>query len=198
MKEIFLTFFTTVALVAVAASLFLNTILGVFGWTATSIDTMHNLKASHQVVERMKKRHDQKKLKATRKFTKRAAKRVASTALAAATVGTVAVALTMTSLEVSDYCEEKQVLQEDDNILYGTQIEFDLEECIEEGKEESKVILSQLKNSSVKAVSSAFNSTVQYSAENWAAIKKACLQALQSKGEAAADLWDTAKSWLMK
>jgi len=146
----------------------------------------------------MKKRHSQKKLNVSRKFAKKSTKRVATTALAAATVGTVAVAVAMASLEVDDYCEEKKELQDDANILYVTDVEFDIEQCIEEGKEDSKAILQELKESSVTAVSNAFDETMKYGGEKWAAIREACVDAFQTTGEAAGELWDGTMSWLME
>lgn len=111
-------------------------------------------------------------------------------------MGTVAVAVTMISLEVADYCEEKQQLQEDANILYGTQTEFDLQQCIEGGKEDSRRLFNQPKNSSVKAVRNVFTSKADFSADRWAAIKEANIQALQTTGKAASSVWDAAISWV--
>jgi predicted small secreted protein len=196
-KTILLTFSVTLAATALAASLFLNTILGVVGLTATSISALQNLKNSQLITERMKKRHVQKKIKTTKRFATRSGKRVASTALAAATIGTVAVVATMTYLEVSNYCEDKQDLQQDANILYGTDVEFDLDQCVKEGEEDSKRILSEVKEQSIETASNAFDNTVQYSAEKWAAIKTASMQALQASGDGASELWDSTKSWLV-
>lgn len=196
-KTILLTFSITLSTVTLIAYLFLNTILGAFGLTATTIDALQNLKSSHFVAQQMKMRHKQRKLKATKRFAARSGKRVASTALAAATIGTVAVITTMTYLEVSDYCEEKQDLQEDANILYGTKVEFDFDQCVEEGKEDSKRIMSEAKQYSIETASTAFDSTVRYSAEKWAVIKDATMQTLQSTGEGASELWDSTKSWLV-
>ncbi len=190
MKTIFFTFTITVAVIALTFTLFMNTILGLFGLAATSVKTMQQLKASRTIVEKMKTRHHQKKLKLTKRLAKRSSKRVASTA----TIGAVAVAVTMTSLEMADYCEEKEPLQEDENVLNGTAIEFDLDQCLEEAKKESKEILNDLKDSSVAAVSKAFNSTVEFSADKWAAIKEAGIQALQSTG----NIWDTTRSQILE
>ena len=85
-KTIFFTFTATMAVVTLVATLFLNTILGAFGLAATSIETLQNLKTSQQIVKRMKTRQAQKKLKVTKRFAKRPAKRIASAAVAAATV----------------------------------------------------------------------------------------------------------------
>ena len=196
-KPILLTFSITISAIALAGYLFLNTILGAFGLTATSIEAMQSLKSSQLITERMQKRHTQKKLKSAKRFASRSGKRVASTALAAVTIGTVAVVTTMTYLEISDYCEEKQDLQEEANVLYGTDVVFDLDQCIKEGKDDSERILSEVKEYSIETTSSAFDKTVQYSAEKWAAIKDASMQALQSTGEGASALWDSTKSWLV-
>jgi hypothetical protein len=198
MKAILLTFSVTLTAIALAASLFFNTLLGAFGLTMTSIDALQNLKTSQLVAERMKKRHEEKKIKTTKKYATRASKRVASTALAAATIGTVAVVATMTYFEITDYCEEKQDLQEDANILYQTEVTFDFDQCIQEGKKDSVTIMSEVKESSITMVSSALNDISQYSINKWADVKDASLQALQSTGNGAGVLWDSITSWLVE
>jgi hypothetical protein len=198
MKTILLTISATLVITVFAATLFLNTILGAFGLVSTSIQSLQSLKTSHQVVEKMKKRHNQKKLNVSKKFAKKSTRRVASTALAAATVGTVAVAVTMVTFEVVDYCEEKKELQINGNLLYGTNVEFGIERCFEEGKEDSKTILQESMDSSVVAVSNAFDETAKYSGEKWAAIREASVEAFQSTGEAARDLWDATYSWVIQ
>jgi hypothetical protein len=168
MKATFLTFSATLAVVTMAASFFFfNSILGALGLVALPAGELLELKASQKIVEKIKERHNHKKVDASKRISKRAAKKVASTAAAAATVGTVAVAATTASLEVADYCEEKASLQEDENILYGTEASFGLEQCIEEGKEDSKVIMAELKSSSIEAVSNAFNAASEYSSQFW-------------------------------
>ncbi|MEH6823724.1 MAG: hypothetical protein V7629_07455 [Motiliproteus sp.] len=196
MKTIFYTFSATLGLIALIGTLFLNTILGVFGLAATSVDVLQRLSASQRVVEQMQSRHQHKKLQAAKRLATKAPRRVASTALAAATIGTVAVVMTVTSLEVADYCEAKRVLQEDENLLYATAVEFDLEQCFEEGKEESKAILTELKNSSISAVSDAFSGTSEYSEEVWSAIRQAGLHGLYSGSAAVEAWWDDARRWL--
>lgn len=190
MKTLLLTLFATLSVVALLGSLFLNTLLGAFGLVATSTELLQRLTVSQRVVEQMRSRHQQKKLQLTKRLSTKASRRVASTALAAATIGTVAVAMTVTSLEIADYCEQKEALQEDENILYGSAIEFDLEQCFEEGAEESKAILSELQRSSVSAVADAFAAASDYSAAIWLAIKQAGMQALSSGTAAAEGWWD--------
>lgn len=170
MKTILLTFSATLAAVSMAGYLFLTPLLGAFGLAATSIDRLQELVASKQIVDRVKRRHQQKRLVVSKKFARKSSRRVASTALAAVTVGTVAVAVTTMSLEVADYCEEKAALQEEANILYGTDDTVDMERCFEEGKQDSKALFVELRTSSADAVSNAFEATANYSAEKWDAV----------------------------
>jgi len=196
MKTIFFTFTTTVAALAFAANLFLNSILGAFGLVATSVDNLTKLQSSQHVVEKMKTRHKAKKREVTKNFAKKSSKKVASTALAAATIGTVAVVVTMASIEVTDYCEDKKSLQEDANILYGTEDEFDFDRCLEEGKEESKIMIDEIKLSTMESVNAAMDSTVEYSNEQWLAIKEASAKAYESSEVATNELWNSLKQWI--
>jgi len=196
MKTIFLTFTTTVAALTFAASLFLSTVLGAFGLAVSSVESLAQLQSSQKVVEKMKTRHKAKKLDVTKNFAKRSAKKIASTALAAATIGTVAVVVTVASIEVADYCEEKKSLQEDYNILYETTAEFDFDQCIKEGKEESKIVLDEIKNSTISSANAAIDSTVEYSNEQWLAIKEASANAYKSSEMATNELWFSLKEWM--
>lgn len=195
-KTIFLTFSLTLTAVGLAASLFLNSILGVFGLAATTVGALSSLQASQQIVEKVKQRHLRKKARMSKRFVKRSGKRVASAALAAATVGTVAVAVAMTSMEISDFCEQKKDLQKDANLLYGTNVAFDLERCIEESQGDARAILSEATDTVTQTVGDAFDKTGEYSREAWANVKQATGDALDSTSKALSDIWESAKSWL--
>lgn len=195
MKTIFTTVTVTLGVVYVSAHLFLNSILGVFNLIATPIDTYQEMMTAQQVVDKMKKRHATKKSNAAKKLGKRASKRVGASVLAAATIGTIAVAITATSMEISDYCEAKEELQDDENILNGTQVVFDMGICRDEGEKDAKRILDEVKSSSIQAVTNAMDSTAAYSAEKWEAIKQASMAAATSASEYTAELWDSTKSW---
>ncbi|MFT7235845.1 MAG: hypothetical protein ACI9QV_001431 [Methylophagaceae bacterium] len=160
MKAIFLTFTTTIAVACFGASLFLNSILGAFGLVSTSIDTFSDLKASHLVMEKMKIRHQIKQQNITKKLAKRSSRRVASASLAAATLGTVAVAVTMTGFELHDYCEGQASLQIDSNILYGTNGNVDFDACIDKSQDDSLRILNDVKQSAYDTVNEAMHSAV--------------------------------------
>ncbi len=97
-----------------------------------------------------------------------------------------------------DYCEEKDEFQKDSNILYGTNINFDLKKCLEDGAEDSRTILDEVKNSATAAVSEAMQATATYCGEKWDAIKDAGIQAFQLSNEATGELWGSTISWLNK
>ena len=198
MKKILLSICSTLAIISMVFSLFLNTILGVFGLAATSVQSLQKLKASQEVVQRMTKRHETKKLKASKKIVKRAGKRIGAAAFAAATVGTVAVAAIVTGLEITDYCDEKEELQNDANILYGTDVEFNNRQCVAQAKDDSIAIYYELKSSSSTAVSTAFQKTSEYSAENWRCLVEASRESIDSTKEVTSSLVDRAKTWLSK
>jgi Na+/glutamate symporter len=155
-KTIFWSVSVTLATIALATSLFLNSILGVFGLAATSIETLQQLRSSQQVVEQLKHRHQKNKASVSKKLVKRSSKRIGATVLAAATVGTVAVAATVVGLEVADYCEERQSLHEAESILYGTDEVFDMKQCIDEGKEELVGLLVDARDASMGSLLNTF------------------------------------------
>jgi len=177
-------------------NVFLNSILGAFGLVTTSVETLNKLQASQQIVEQMKTSNKAKKLKATKTFAKRSTSRVASGSLAAATIGTVAVAVTMVSFEVYDYCDEQKAIQDDANILYGTSDDFNFEQCLEQGQQDSKQILIDVKDSASESVTAAFDSTVEYTSEKWAELKESSNQAFKATEEVRSELMDFAKELL--
>lgn len=189
------TFSLTIMAVAMAATLFLNSILGAFGLVSTSLDNLHNLRESKQIVSKMKDRHKTRKANVSRKFVRKSGRKAASTAIAASTIGTVAVVLTVASLEVVDYCDEKKELLDEENILYGTGNTFDYDACLTEGKEESRKIIESVKNDLSTTVTSAWEDTRKFSNEKWEEIKISSMDALSSTAESAGELWDSLREW---
>ena len=195
LKTIFITITTTLAAVALAANLFLNSLLGAFNLAVIPVATLAQLQASQRIVDAMKARHFRKKALVSKRFIKRAGKRVASTALAAATVGTIAVAAAMTTAEASDYCNQKAELQEQGNILFGTDNEFDLEQCIQKSTDDAKAILAEAKATVTSRISSAFDTARRYSRQIWASVKAATSNAIDYTESASTNLWNSATSW---
>ncbi|MBQ0724479.1 MAG: hypothetical protein KBT50_01700 [Cycloclasticus sp.] len=197
-KTMLLTVSVTSIIIFLSVWLFLNSLLATFGLAATSIHTLKNLYASQSVVNQMKQRHQVKKRNLTTAFTKRSAKKIASTALAAATIGTVAVAITMVSLEVSDYCEQKKSLHEDETILYATDSTFDFDQCIHDGQEDSKRLWQQVMESTNNSVNQALNAPIELSDQAWLGIKQAFQRAINTTNQASNDLWESTQHWLSR
>lgn len=63
-------------------------------------------------MQKMQSRHKSKSANVSKRFVKRSGKKLAITAVSAATIGIVAVIGTLTYLEISQYCDEKRVLNE--------------------------------------------------------------------------------------
>ncbi|RLW63869.1 MAG: hypothetical protein B6D73_13820 [gamma proteobacterium symbiont of Stewartia floridana] len=197
-KTILITASSTIAALALISSIFYNSMLGVFGLAVTSISTLETLQASHSLTEKIRANHKKKKKGLHKRFVKKSGKRVASGALAAATIGTTAVAITMTSFEIMNYCEKLEELQIEANILHGTAFQFDYSQCFEDASDETKSILTSLKNSSVAAVFEAMQATANYSSDKWAIVKSSSMQLINTTRGSASSLWDSSIEWLLK
>lgn len=182
-KVIFLTVTATFAALSLAFTLFMNTILGAFGLVTTSLDTYNNMKDSQAVVERMRERHEVKKAEVSKNFVKKSSKKVASTVAAAATVGTVGVAMTAVTFEVSSYCDSQKSLNDDYNLLYGANEEFNFKKCLVSGKEEYVELVNEVKESAKQSLSEAVETSVEFSKEKWANLKAQVTTTTEAGGE---------------
>ncbi|TYK64349.1 hypothetical protein [Colwellia echini] len=142
-KSVISTFSVTMVSLLLIGKLFFSSLLGVFGYAALPIAELSKLKASQQVVDKLKTNHKAKKTKTTTKFAKRTGKKVGAIAISAATIGTVAVIGTLTYIELNEYCEEKRELINEENILYNTNLTFDFNICMEQAKSESSLIADE-------------------------------------------------------
>jgi len=193
-KTIFYTFFATIAAVTLSTALLWNSVLNSFGFEVIPLGRLHALHASQRKVDQMKEHHKNKRLKTTKKLTERSTKRVASTALASATIGTTAVVGTVIAFEIDAYCAEKKSLQDEANILDGTDIPFDFRQCATEAEQDTHVILTELKNSTNEKISNAINVATDYSAAKWSSVKEVTIHAMQSTGNASTMIWDKINS----
>jgi len=194
-KVIIITISSTVAVGFLLASMFLNSILGVFGLVSTSMSTFNNLQESKRVMNLVKKRHNQKKLNMSKKFVKRSSKKVVSSAVSAATIGTAAVVVTVAGLEVVDYCEDKKELNEDENILFTMNNEFDYSACVNDAQNDSTEIIVSIKNEFPKVVDSAWESTKAISVDTWLAAKNTAENAWVSTSDDANEALETLVGW---
>jgi hypothetical protein len=166
-KVIFTSITATLIVISLVASIFLKSILGVFGLAYTSIESIHNLQASKQIIDKVKKRHKSKKLNASKKFISRSSKKIASAAVTAATIGTAGVVITVAALEVYDYCEDKKELNEDGNILFNANHQFDYSQCLADAKKTSNKILISVKKTAPEMVYSVWENTKNISEQTW-------------------------------
>lgn len=195
LKAIIITVFLTVSAIGMMISLLFKSFLGTFGFAVTSLDTLNNLRQSQYIVEKMKSRHESKKVRATKRFINKSGKKVAATALAASTIGTAAAVITVASFEVDDYCQEKRELQDDENILLGTDSPFDFNRCVEEAHNDSKKIVQDTMKDFSETVSTKVS---QVSKETWKKIRLITQNTFESSEVVANDLWESLQSLLEK
>ncbi len=205
MKKIVASISVTLVVVTFVLSVFLNGILGLFGLAFTSVEALADLKKSSSVVKNLKERHKKKKVNISKRFVKRTGKKVASTAVAAATVGTAAVVVTVATLEAHEYCDDKRELLKDENLLYQNEKEFDYEYCLEEAKNDSQQIVMDIMEEAPKIVSAAWGktkdlsdnawvNTKDFSSNAWESTKSAGSSAWRSAAVSTSNLWDSLNS----
>ena len=144
----------------------------------------------------MKKRHKTKKLGVSKKYVKRSSKKIASSAVAAATIGTAGVVITIAGLEVYDYCEDKEELNEDENILYSKNEEFNYSECLTATSEDSKKIIYSVKEAVPKLVGEAWEDTKNISSDTWESTKEMSAVAWDASLVILEGIWKAFTGWI--
>ena len=199
-KVILTTISATAVIIFFVASFFLNSILGLFNLATIPLSLLPEFYQSKQIVknlkaDKVKLKNNNKALKATnsahrkkinaikerhkikdsnapKKFAKRSGKKITSSAFAAATIGTVGVIFTVAGLEVHDYCEDKQELLKDENILFDTNKKFDYKICLDEATKDSEKIITLIKESSSEAIKNSWSKTKYISQKQWQQVKE--------------------------
>jgi len=184
MKAVLSTLMLTGFTAFIAFKFFFASILSLFGYAALPIEQMSKLAHSKKIVQKMQTRHKTKNANASKRFIKRSGKKVAITAVSAATIGTVAVIGTLTYLEISQYCEEKRVLNDDANILFDTNTKFDMQACLEQGKQDSAHFANE-----------AWQSVKSSSDEIWDDIEKTSDELLDPSRKVTAELFESIDLW---
>ena len=121
--------------------------------------------------------------------------------MAAAAPGLLAVGavfVTMTSLEVADYCEDKRELMKDADALDGTLTQFDNNQCALEAKRDVKIMMDEARRSSDVVIRNALDETAGYGESKWTQLKALSMRAMQTTEQAAEALWDAVKRPLVK
>ena len=188
-KVILMSISATLLVVVFITSMFLNSILGVFGLASTSIETLNNLQESKQIIDKVKKRHKTKKSNMSKKFLKRSSRKITASAVSAASIGTAAVVITVMSLEMLDYCDDKKELQDNENILFNKTNSFNYSECMKEAQKDSSAMILSAKQAFPKMVANSWDSTKNISGSAWEATKATSVQAWLSTKTIGSDTW---------
>jgi hypothetical protein len=148
------------------------------------IESLNGLTHAKKIVQKMQHRHQAKSANISKRFIQRSGKKIAVTAVSAATIGTVAVIGTLTYLEISQYCEDKQVLNADENILFDSDKKFDMNACLEQGKQDSAHFANEAWQS-IKQASSELLSSLEQTSDEW----------LDPSRKATAELFESIDDW---
>lgn len=127
---------TTVAAVILVLKFSYASILAGFGLAVVDAQVLSKLKTSQKIVSQIKKRNKAKRSKAHKRFLKRTGKKLVVGSAAALSFGTAAVVLTTIGLEVEDYCDYLEDLDNERALLNQRQSEFDMQACAETAKED--------------------------------------------------------------
>ena len=166
MKAVISTLMITIITGAIVLKFFLSSLLTFFGYAVLPIENLKSLTHSKKIVQKMQHRNKAKSANVSKRFIKRSGKKVAATAVSAATIGTVAVIGTLTYLEISQYCEDKQLLNEEANILFDTDKSFDMNACLEQGKEDSADFANEAWQG-IKETSSGVMDSIEQTSDEW-------------------------------
>lgn len=183
MKAVISTLMVTIMTGVIVIKFFFSSLLTFFGYAVLPIESLKSFTHSKKIVQKMQHRNKVKSANVSKRFIKRSGKKVAVTAVSAATIGTVAVIGTLTYLEISQYCEDKQVLNEDANILFDTDEPFDMNACLEQGKQDSAQFANEAWQSIKETSSGVFDSIEQTSDELLDPSRKATAELFQSIDE---------------
>lgn len=126
----------TVAVVILVLKFSYAGILAGFGLAAVDAQVLSKLKTSQKIVGQIKKRNKAKRSQAHKRFLTRTGKKVVVGSAAALSFGTAAVVLTTIGLEVEDYCDYLEDLDNERALLNQQQSEFDMQACAETAKED--------------------------------------------------------------
>jgi len=187
MKAVISTLMVTIFTGVIVFKFFLSSLFTFFGYAVLPIESLKSLKHSKKRVQKMQHRNKVKSANVSKRFIKRSGKKVAVTAVSAATIGTVAVIGTLTYLEVSQYCEDKQVLNEEANILFDTDTQFDMNACLEQGKQDSAHFANE-----------AWQNITETSSQVLDRIEQTSDELLDPSRKATAELFESIDDWFNK
>ena len=128
----------TLAVSALVLKLSYASILAGFGLAAVDAKMLSKLKQSQRIVSQIKTRNQSKRVKARSRFLKRTGKKLVVGSAAALSLGTAAVVLTTIGLEVEDYCDYLDDLEQERAILNEESADFDMQACADAAEDDMK------------------------------------------------------------
>jgi len=183
MKAVISTLLLTMMTGVIIVKFFLTSLFSFFGYAVLPIEHLKGLTHSKSIVQKMQHRNKAKNANVSKRFIKRSGKKVAVTAVSAATIGTVAVIGTLTYLEISQYCDDKKALNEEANILFDTNKKFDMNACLEQGKLDSANFANEAWSNIKETSSDVFDHIEKTSDEFLDPSRKATLKLFESIDE---------------
>ncbi len=190
-KIILITFSATMMVVVLVATIFLNSILGIFGLVSTSVDSFNSLVEAKQTMSKVKKQHKVKKANLSKKFVKRTSKKITATAMGFVPgAGAVMAVSAVTALAVIEYCEDKEEINNEGNLLFGTDNSFDYTACMTEAKKDSLVMVESVKEDAPNVVSSAWELTKGISNEAWSSVVNSSSGAWAETSTQSKKIWE--------
>lgn len=134
LKVVLVSVLATLALLIVVLKFSYSAIFSGLGLSVVDTTMLSKLKRSQRVVSQIQARNQNKRARAHKRFLKRTGKKLVVGSAAALTLGTTAVVLTTIGLEVEDYCDYLEDLEQERAILNAEQPRFDPLACAEMAK----------------------------------------------------------------
>ena len=166
-KIIALSVTTTVAACALVAYLFMTPILGLFNLTTTTVANLHKLEASSAILNRLRDRKKLAKEQLKKKYLAKLGKKLSSSTIAAATIGTAAVAASTVYFAASEYCERQEELLALENELESKNDTFDQEKCLDLAKDDAAELLATVRAPNLADLVEIKEEVISFSSDNW-------------------------------
>lgn len=195
-KPILLTLGASLAGLSLTLAVLAKPLLSAMGLSLVPVSKVAEWRASQQAVQKLRKRNASRRAKAPRRLVRRAGRRVGSALVASVSLGAPAVALTLTGLELSDYCDEQQQLAEEADLLNGTRTEFDFQRCLEQAGEQTGAILAEAGRLAMARAEAAWQDSLEAGRAHWAEAMTGLEQAARAAREQADQLWDQLRELL--
>jgi hypothetical protein len=166
-KIIALSVTMTISACALVVYLFMTPILGLFSLTTTTVANLHKLEASNAILSRLRDRNKLAKEQLKKKYLAKLGKKLSSSTIAAATIGTAAVAASTVYFAASEYCERQEELLALENELESKNDTFDQEKCLDLAKDDAAELLATVRAPNLADLVEIKEEVISFSSDNW-------------------------------